>query len=148
MKFLIDECLTLQLVQTAIDAGYHAQHVVKIGLSSAKDWDLVNYLIKEDYVIVTRNSKDFRGHSGKPGYLTSQNLHPGLICLNAREMDDTLMMGMFKSALKYIADKGIVDLMNQVLELTYAENSGKLMVYFYDAPSLATANAKLSEESI
>lgn len=95
MKFLIDECLATGLVQVAIDAGHSAQHVAHIGLQGTKDWDLVPFLIHGNLVMVTRNSVDFRGKAGKPGYLTSNVLHPGLICINAEDLDGQLMIDLF-----------------------------------------------------
>jgi predicted nuclease of predicted toxin-antitoxin system len=133
MKFLIDECLGTGLVQVAINAGHLAQHVAHIGLQGTKDWRLVPFLIQEDFVLVTRNSDDFRGKGGKPGYLTSNDLHPGLICLNAENMNGALMVELFRAALDYISRKNIVDLMNQVLEVkSTAPNS--VTFQFYDAP--------------
>ena len=42
--------------------GHHeASHVVWIGKSGWKDWTLKQILLAEDWVLVTRNSEDFRG---------------------------------------------------------------------------------------
>jgi len=141
MKFLIDECLSTDLASIAHATGYSAEHVARTGLASTKDWDLVPYLIENDLVMVTRNSKDFRGRSGKPGYLTSQSLHPGLICLNATNMDGSLMEALFKAALDYLEVNGIQDLMNQVLELDFDEKNEVLNFNLYEAPDGLTANA-------
>ena len=50
-----------------------------------KDWNLAPYVVDHDDVLVTHNSKDFRGKTAgpgmKPGHLT-KDMHPGLVCLN------------------------------------------------------------------
>jgi hypothetical protein len=96
-----------------------AQHVAHIGLQGIKDWRLVPFLIQQDFVLVTRNSGDFRGKDGKPGLLTRNALHPGLICLNAGDMDGKLMGDLFQAGLDYLSAQNIVDLMNQVLEVGF-----------------------------
>ena len=53
MKLLIDECLSPDLAALAWDAGWHCAHVARIGLRSAQDWQLVQYAIDNDWVIVT-----------------------------------------------------------------------------------------------
>src|SRR5438105_2444229 len=91
MKFLIDECLTVKLASLAFKAQHEAYHVARIGKRSEKDWKLAPYAIENDYVVVTCNSKDFRGEDGRPRFITQEEVHPDLICLNAREMDGELM---------------------------------------------------------
>jgi len=61
-KLLIDECLSSELALMARERGRHeASHVVWIGKSGWKDWTLKQILLAEDWVLVTRNSEDFRG---------------------------------------------------------------------------------------
>jgi hypothetical protein len=61
-KLLIDECLSAELALMARERGHHqASHVVWIGKAGWKDWELKQLLLDEDWVLVTWNSKDFRG---------------------------------------------------------------------------------------
>ena len=56
-KLLIDECLSSELALMARERGHHeASHVVWIGKSGWKDWQLKQILLAEDWVLVTRNS--------------------------------------------------------------------------------------------
>lgn len=134
MKFLIDECLSTKLPSVTHAHGYFAEHVAHVGLAGQKDWDLIPYLLENDLIMVTRNSKDFRGEDRRGGLLTSQALHPGLIFLNAKDMDVDLMVAMFKIALQHLQREKLEDLLNQVLELDLNERTGKLVVNLYDGP--------------
>jgi predicted nuclease of predicted toxin-antitoxin system len=40
MRFLIDECLTIDLVSVASQAGHEAQHVAHVGKAGWKDWNV------------------------------------------------------------------------------------------------------------
>jgi predicted nuclease of predicted toxin-antitoxin system len=40
MRFPIDECLTLDLVSIATQAGYEARHVAHVGKAGWKDWNV------------------------------------------------------------------------------------------------------------
>jgi hypothetical protein len=65
-RLLIDECLSPELAQLAIDAGHVESTCVRDrGRLGIKDWELMEYVIKEDFMLVTRNAQDFRGE-GKP----------------------------------------------------------------------------------
>lgn len=76
---------------------------------------------------------DFRGKGGKPGYLTGNDIHPGLICLNAEHMNAALMVQLFQVALNAIFDENIVDLMNQVIEVYY-HFPDSITVEIYETP--------------
>lgn len=113
------------------------------GMLRWKDWDLAPYVVEHDWVLVTNNSKDFRGKlagaGGKPGHLT-KDMHPGLICLNRRGSDEgmtpDLQESLFRHALDEIASLGITDLMNQVLEIDYDDTRGEVTANLYEAPAL------------
>jgi len=142
MKFFFDECLDPELTKVALGAGYEATCSRDRGMLSKKDWELAPYVVEHDYVLVTHNSKDFRGKSagpdGKPGYLT-KDLHPGLVCLNRDNLGDmtpSLQEALFKEALVEIAKKAIVDLMNQVLEIDYDSIADEVTVTLYEAPAV------------
>jgi predicted nuclease of predicted toxin-antitoxin system len=75
MKFLIDECLTIDLVTAAFESGHPAEHIVRIGKAGLKDWNVVNYARQGDFCLVTNNAEDFRK------LYAAEPLHPGLIIL-------------------------------------------------------------------
>jgi hypothetical protein len=60
VKFLIDECLTVELVDVAGGAGYEAHHVAHVGRAGWKDWNVVRYAREHDFTLVTNNAADFR----------------------------------------------------------------------------------------
>ena len=43
MRFLIDECLTVDLVSVANRAGHEAHHVTRVGKAGWKDWNVARY---------------------------------------------------------------------------------------------------------
>jgi predicted nuclease of predicted toxin-antitoxin system len=60
MKFLIDECLTVELVLDAEQKGYESYHLVRIGKAGWMDWNIVPYAVDNDFILVTNNAGDFR----------------------------------------------------------------------------------------
>ena len=121
MKFLVDECLSPELVKLAHDRGHgESSHVVWRHLQGKKDWELKPFILDGDWTFVTRNSIDFRGPSsrtGSRGQYADVEIHAGLVCLNGPDgMDLDLQIEMFEQALDEIA--GNEDLVNQVLEIT------------------------------
>jgi Domain of unknown function (DUF5615) len=136
-RLLIDECLSPELVQLAVDAGHVESTCVRDrGRLGLKDWELMEYVIREDLTLVTRNAQDFRG-AGKsnPGGLhAATELHAGLICLgSAFELDLDLQQELFTHALDKLAD--LPDLINQALEI-YENEDGLISVNLYDIPPL------------
>jgi predicted nuclease of predicted toxin-antitoxin system len=70
-RLLIDECLSPELVQLA---GHGESAFVRDrGRLGLKDWELMEYVIQEDFILVTRNAQDFRG-AGKVDQ-RGQNMH-------------------------------------------------------------------------
>jgi predicted nuclease of predicted toxin-antitoxin system len=57
--FLIDECLSPDLVALAAARSHYATHVVFGGLQGALDRDLVPLVQEGNFVLVTNNGKDF-----------------------------------------------------------------------------------------
>jgi hypothetical protein len=134
-RLLIDECLSPELAQLAIDAGHiESTSVRDRGRLGLKDWELMEYVIQEDFILVTRNAQDFRG-AGKanPGGLhEAAEVHAGLICLDsALEMDLDLQRELFTHALRALGD--LPDLINQALEV-YENEDGLISVNMYDIP--------------
>jgi len=136
MKFLIDECLSLKLANLAVDLGYvQSSHVVRLGKSGWKDWELKPFIIDGDWTFVTKNSIDFRGKAENPGakgQYANVPIHAGLVCLNGPEgMDRALQIDLFQIALSEL--KGDPDLVNQVLEVTLAPGD-EVQVLRYGLP--------------
>jgi len=62
VKFLVDECLSPELVKLARERGYgESTHVVWRKLSGKKDWEIKPFIPDGDWTFVTRNSVDFQG---------------------------------------------------------------------------------------
>ena len=60
VKFLIDECLSLDLVAVAHGCGFvESSHVVWMGKAGWKDWELKPFILDAGWTFVTRNSVDF-----------------------------------------------------------------------------------------
>lgn len=136
-KLLIDECLSAELALVARERGHHeASHVVWIGKSGWKDWELKRVLLDEDWVLTTRNSEDFRGPRAEPGskgQFANVSLHAGLVCLNGPVgMDLALPREMFSEALDELDVNG--DLTNQILEVTLEESEAGIQIVRYSYP--------------
>ena len=43
MRFLIDECLSIDLVSIASCSGHEAQHLAHVGKAGWKDWNVVRH---------------------------------------------------------------------------------------------------------
>lgn len=126
LKFLIDECLSLELVRIANATGHHGSTCVRDrGLSGIKDHNPVRFAVEHDFTLVTCNSVDFRGASATDpgGEYARQPLHAGLICLNAAgPLHLELQLELFTIALDVIANEAL-PLLNQVFELSQLADS-------------------------
>lgn len=135
LRFLIDECLSPELVQVACDYGYVESTCVRDrGLAGTKDWELIKYVVAHDFTLVTNNSVDFRG--GGPGYLggehARQPIHAGLVCLeSALGMGLQTQLDLFRFALEEL--KNHPDLVNKALDLFETED-GEVEISVYDIP--------------
>jgi hypothetical protein len=135
-KFLIDECLSPELVRMAVAAGHVESTCARDrGWLGAKDWKLVEFAVTEDYTLVTHNSVDFRGVG--PGNLGGQHakqpIHAGLVCLNSvHVMDLARQRELFQFALAELAM--LPDLVNQALEV-FEDEDGSVSVDTYDIPA-------------
>jgi hypothetical protein len=56
VTFLIDECLTVDLVAVAGESGHEARHVAHVGRAGWKDWNVMHYASDRDFVLVTNNA--------------------------------------------------------------------------------------------
>ena len=75
MKWLIDECLHVSLLELAHRRGHIADHVNYLGRGSSKDWELMAIVMEHDYTFVTNNRLDFLALYGKTV------LHAGLVVI-------------------------------------------------------------------
>jgi hypothetical protein len=137
MKFLVDECLSPELVKLAREYGHgESSHVVWMGLGGRKDWELKQVILDDDWTFVTLNSVDFRGPRSRPGtsgQYAGVELHAGLICLegaNGLDLDDQLEL--FEQALHVLVDNP--DLVNQVLEVSLLGDD-QVRIVRYEMPN-------------
>lgn len=127
MKFLIDECLSPNLVALARARGHvDSTHVTWLGLRSRKDWSIVRRAIDDGVVLETNNSVDFTA------LLQREQVHAGLVCLNVAPglMSLDVQTRLFALALDRLTDEPI----NEVLEITLEANRS-LRIDRYDLPS-------------
>ena len=132
MKFLIDECLSLELVKLAWARGYgESPHVTWIGRAGWKDWSLKQLILEGDWTFVTKNSRDFRGPANRPGskgQYAGVQLHAGLVCLNGPVgMDLDMTLDFFERALDDLVQG--TDLINQVLEVALGDSGVRIIRY-------------------
>jgi predicted nuclease of predicted toxin-antitoxin system len=120
VRFLIDECLTVELAREAERAGFEAHHVAHLGKTSWKDWAIRDHAIKGDFVLVTNNASDFRT------LYATKNLHPGLVILVPNVVQEKQVL-LFRVALKRLAELG--DAINKVLEVDIAGDEITLRLY-------------------
>ena len=112
------------------------RHVVWIGSAGWKDWELKRVVLEQDWVLVTRNSDDFRGprHApGTQGQYAGVDLHAGIVCLNGPVgVDLDWQRKMFEEVLDELDKSG--DLTNQVLEFTLREDKAAIDLVRYEMP--------------
>ena len=128
MKFLVDECLSPDLVAIARARGHgESTHVTWIGLRSRKDWVIVRRAIADGYVLVTNNTMDFMT------LLQPEKVHAGLVCINVAHglMSLDVQKRLFALALDRLEDHEPI---NELLEITLNENRS-LQVERYDLPA-------------
>lgn len=108
MRFLIDECLSPELVTAANNRGFEAYHVVHRGWGGLKDPQLLLKLISEELILVTNNRDDFLA------LIRGVELHPGLIVIieNARRPGQ---LAYFDAALDVLSD--MKSMINKVIEV-------------------------------
>jgi hypothetical protein len=138
-KFLIDECLSLELAELAIERGYlDSRHVVRMGRSSWTDRQLMRLVLDGDWTFVTRNARDFRGAPTAPGLrgrYAGAEINAGLVCLNGPDaMTIDVQLELFGIALDELAAIGDA-FVNRGLEVTLARaGDAAVTVTMYDLP--------------
>lgn len=124
MRFLIDECLSVDLVTVAGEAGHEARHVAHVSRAGWKDWNVARYAREGDLVLVTNDASDFRR------LYAVQPLHAGLVIL-IPAVNRVLQRRLFKAALDELAVVG--EPVNRVLEVDL--EGDEVTLTFYDLPS-------------
>lgn len=124
MRFLIDECLSIDLVSVAGRAGHEAQHVARVGKAGWKDWNVARYAAEGDFVVVTNNAGDFRR------LYATQLLHAGLVII-IPSVNRVQQQQLFRGALDELARFG--ELINRVLEVDIDDD--EVTFKFYDLPA-------------
>jgi predicted nuclease of predicted toxin-antitoxin system len=124
VRFLIDECLSVDLVAVAGESGHEARHVAHIGRASWKDWNVARYARDGDFVLVTNNASDFRQ------LYAAQPLHAGLVVL-IPAVNRVVQQRPFKAALDELAV--ISEPVNRVLEVDL--DGDEVMLSLYDLPT-------------
>jgi predicted nuclease of predicted toxin-antitoxin system len=113
VRFLIDECLHTSLVEIANDAGYEAHHVVHRGWAGFEDHELRPIILREAFVFVTNNGRDFLELLGKV------ELHPGLVVIVPNEKPP-VQRDMFRVALQTAIS--MPSTVNKVIEIYTSED--------------------------
>ena len=120
MRFLIDECLSVDPVTFAGESGHEARHVAHVGRAGWKDWNVVRYARDGDFVLVTNNASDFRG------LYATQPLHAGLVIL-IPVVNRVVQQRLFRAALDELAAIG--EPVNRVLEIDLDGEEVTLTLY-------------------
>ena len=129
MKFLVDECLSPDLVALARKRGHgESTHVTWLGLRSRTDWFIVRRAIDDGYVLVTNNMADFTSLLGR------QRVHAGLVCLNVAPglMSLDVQKRLFALALDRLGDNEPI---NELLEITLTADRS-VRIERYDLPAV------------
>ena len=124
MRFLIDECLSIDLVAVARQMGHDAQHVAHVGKAGWKDWNVARYARDGDFVLVTNNASDFRH------LYADQPLYAGLIIL-IPVVNRDVQGRLFEAALDELAVIG--EPVNRALEIDL--DGDEVTLTLYDLPS-------------
>ena len=125
MRFLIDECLTVQLVVVAGQAGYEAYHAAHVGKAGWRDWHVMQHAREQDFVLVTNNAVDFRQ------LYAAQPLHAGLVIL-IPNVDGEMQQRLFAGAIEQLALHG--EPINQVLEVDLEGDEATFTIYELPSP--------------
>jgi hypothetical protein len=137
VKFLIDECLSPDLVAVARSRGFlESSHVVWLGKAGWKDWQLKPFILADDWTLVTRNSVDFRGPEDNPGttgQFADVPLHAGFVCINGPHgMTVEVQCELFEAALDEVGT--MQQLVNEVIEVDLESLDEEFTIHRYPMP--------------
>jgi predicted nuclease of predicted toxin-antitoxin system len=119
VKLLIDECLHTSLVDLAYQAGYAADHVIYLGLSGSKDWQLRSVIREREYTFVTNNRSDFLA------LYAHEAVHTGLIVI-VPNVPPGRQRELFRAALQQIGGR---ELTNTVIEVDFRDGAVECREY-------------------
>lgn len=127
-RFLIDENLSVKLVEIARNRGYEAYHVAHYGLQSAKDWDLLRTIRDEDFILVTNNVLEFQERYER------EAVHAGIVFIIPNVVRAN-QIELWTEALRDLARNP--DLVNTALEVDYIDpgDDRRIVVRRYSCPS-------------
>jgi predicted nuclease of predicted toxin-antitoxin system len=113
-RFLVDENLSVKLPEVAHEHGFEATHVIHLGLNEWKDWNILELVERDDWVLVTNNAAGFRSMYRAIG------IHPGVIFLlpSVRRAQQLLL---FEAALDEVSLNP--DLTNQALDVDLLDDT-------------------------
>jgi predicted nuclease of predicted toxin-antitoxin system len=123
-RFLIDENLSVRLPQLAHRRGFEATHVIHLGLGAWKDWNILEAVKKEGWVLVTNNAIEFRSR------FRATEIHPGVIFLLPSVRREHQYQ-LFEAALDEVSINP--DLTNQALDIGLSEDA-TITVFRYALP--------------
>lgn len=113
-----------------------SSHVVWMGKSGWKDWELKAFILDGDWTLVTRNSVDFRGPADNPGtggQFADVPLHAGLICINGPVgMTAEVQCELFEAVLDEIGN--VQQLVNEVVEVDLESLDDEFTIHRYPIP--------------
>jgi hypothetical protein len=108
-KLFIDECLSAALVAVAKVRGIIADYGPYIGKAGWQDWNIVPFVLANDYIIVSNNRRHFLKEYIKV------SLHNGLIII-VPSVEREEQVRLFEIALNAVRDLND-DLVNKVVEV-------------------------------
>jgi predicted nuclease of predicted toxin-antitoxin system len=110
-RFLIDENLSVALPRIAHERGFEATHVIHLGLGRWKDWSILEIARRDEWVLVTNNTIEFRSR-----YRAIKD-HPGVIFLLPSVRREA-QLALFAAAIDDVSMDS--DLTNQALDIDFA----------------------------
>jgi predicted nuclease of predicted toxin-antitoxin system len=108
VRFLIDECLHTSLTKVANNAGHEAHHVTRRRSSGFKDHQLREVVLREEFVFITNNARDFRK------LMEQTELHAGMIVI-IPNVTPARQRELFARALQEVSE--LSDMINKVVEI-------------------------------
>jgi predicted nuclease of predicted toxin-antitoxin system len=127
VRFLIDECLTVDLVTVAGKSGHEARHVAHVGRAGWKDWNVARYARDGDFVLVTNNGAISGSFTRR-----SRSMPASSFLISA--VNRVVQQHLFKAALDELAIIG--EPVNRVLEVDL--DGEEVTLTLYDWPSAGT----------
>jgi len=113
-RFLVDENLSVRLPEVAHRRGFEATHIIHLGLGEWKDWNILEIVERQGWVLVTNNAIEFRSR------YRAIAIHPGVIFLLPSVRRDQQRM-LFDAALDDVVANP--DLINQALDVDFVQNN-------------------------